>query len=124
MVPAVPGNDPGTGGERTPDATEAQSGDRDEEWRRVQGALRAAWGPRDVGKVAVALAVGALVVWVPYVLFVSWATSALVASVDVGPTLLRGAVVFVTLTTFTSFMFSAVVLVDWLLPWESPLSLR
>ena len=33
-------------------------------------------------------------------------------------------VVFVTLTTFTSFMFSAVVLVDWLLPWESPLSLR
>jgi hypothetical protein len=80
------------------------------------------WTLRDALKAAVPLTVGAMVVWVPWVVLVIWATREVVTLVDISPVVALAVVVTVTLTTLSSFLFSAVVLVDRLLPWTSPLN--
>jgi hypothetical protein len=91
-------------------------------WPESAPTTPADWTLRDALKAAIPLFVGVLVVWVPWVVLVMWATRALVAAVDVSPVAALAVVVTVTLTTLLSFLFSAVVLVDRLLPWDSPLS--
>lgn len=114
--------DPVTGPDS--DAADATTQTAPRDWRRIEPGLRRAWSALDVGKVALPVIVGTLVVSVPYVLVVAWVTEALLGVVDVlTPEVALGIVVFLTLTTFSSFLFSAVMLVDRLLPWESPLAL-
>jgi hypothetical protein len=120
-----PSSDGGHGGDA--DApTEATSAESREwrypaSWPESAPASPADWTLRDALKAAIPLFVGVLVVWVPWVVLVMWATRALVAAVDVAPVAALAVVVTVTLTTLLSFLFSAVVLVDRLLPWDSPL---
>lgn len=98
--------------------------DEGRDWRRIEPGLRRAWSALDVGKAAVPVLLGTLLVSVPYVLVVTWVTDALLGVVGVlTPEVALGIVVFLTLTTFSSFLFSAVMLVERLLPWESPLAL-
>jgi hypothetical protein len=96
-----------------------------DEWDAGRPDVRRVWGALDVAKVAVPVVVGSLLVSVPYALLVVWVTNGLLAWVDaLGPSVTLGLVVFFTTTVFVSFLFSAVMLVDRLLPWESPLALE
>lgn len=105
---------------RTPDDADEHSS----EWRQLRPDVERAWGLLDVGKVAVAVVGGGALVSVPYALLVVRLTNELLAQVAVfGPSVTLGVVVFFTTTLFASFLFSAVMLVDELLPWESPLAL-
>lgn len=126
MVPSS--SDTGSGSDPDPDfAVDPDETDTDEDfrdWRRIEPGLRRAWSMPDLGKAAVPVIVGTVTVSIPYVLVVTWVTETLLSVADgLTPEVAFGIVVFLTLTTFSSFLFSAVMLVERLLPWDSPLAL-